>query len=132
MSERDEGSDSDAPEEFTSEQGQQQDVEIRKAQRENKSRVVREGKERRRKRAQQNTPKQRRSDESIQDFAKTETNEESNYNRGMLPNEIVKLLAAREKQVFASDSEEEKEEKTMKSGAQRKRGQKALGWNLLF
>lgn len=41
----------------------------------------------------------------------TETQQESKGQFGMLPNNIVELLAAREKQVFLSDSEEEKTDK---------------------
>ncbi|KAJ9170785.1 hypothetical protein P3X46_018864 [Hevea brasiliensis] len=109
MSER-EDSDSDVPEEFTSEQGIQQDEEIRKVQKENKTRIVREGKERRRLWAQRKTPRPSKGDESVQDVTETETEKEPLGTGGMLPNEIVQLLAAREKKVFLSDSEDEKVE----------------------
>lgn len=109
MARREEDSDSDAPEEFTLEQGIQQDKEITKARRENKARVVREGKERRRQWAQKITPRPSRGDKSIQNDS--ETPQESDDNRGMLPDDIVKLLASQEKKVFLSDSEEEKTEK---------------------
>ncbi|KAH7566493.1 hypothetical protein JRO89_XS08G0171700 [Xanthoceras sorbifolium] len=141
MSDR-EDYDSDAPEEFTAEQGIQQDEEIRKVQKESKARVVREGKERRRLWAQRKTPRpskggERKEGEGTQDVAEAEPEEESTANGGMLPSEIVELLAAREKyvashsvfvvctysfkiltkwssliyrQVFLSDSEDEKAE----------------------
>ncbi|XP_052196794.1 uncharacterized protein LOC127804102 [Diospyros lotus] len=122
MSGREEDSDSDAPEEFTSEQGLEQDAEIRKVQMENKARVVREGKERRRQWAQKKTPRKPQSEEVVQEAVEIETNQEPHDNRGMLPNDIVKVLAAREKQVFLSDSEEEKEKKTEeKTKSKRKR-----------
>eukprot|EP00261_Vitis_vinifera_P014512 XP_003632459.2 PREDICTED: uncharacterized protein LOC100855417 [Vitis vinifera] len=106
MSDRDD--DSDAPEEFTSEQGLRQDEEIRKVERENKARVVREGKERRRQWAQRKTPRTSGGDENVQDVIENDTAQESMASGGMLPNNIVELLATREKQVFLSDSEEEK------------------------
>ncbi|CAB4317920.1 unnamed protein product [Prunus armeniaca] len=110
MSDR-EDYDSDAPEEFTAEQGIQQDEELSKVQKENKARVVREGKERRRQWAQRKTPKKipqpSAGVESVQDAPETETHQESLGSAGMLPSNIVELLAAREKQVFHSDSEDE-------------------------
>uniref|UniRef100_A0A5B7B5V2 Uncharacterized protein n=1 Tax=Davidia involucrata TaxID=16924 RepID=A0A5B7B5V2_DAVIN len=124
MSERDEDNDSDAPEEFTSEQGFQKDEEIRKVQKENKARVVREGKERRRQWAQKKTPRPSRGDESIQNVIETEAHKEPQENSGMLPNDIVELLAAREKHVFSSDSEEEK---TRKKPTSKKRRPKYSG-----
>ncbi|KAI3462787.1 hypothetical protein Pfo_019450 [Paulownia fortunei] len=111
MSDKEVDSDSDAPEEFTAQQGMQQDEEIRKVQRENKARVVREGKERRRQWAKKLTPRSLPKEESTKDETETETREESQANKGMLPDDIVKLLAAREKKVFTSDSEDEKAEK---------------------
>ncbi|BFG39015.1 hypothetical protein CerSpe_252890 [Prunus speciosa] len=110
MSDRDDY-DSDAPEELTAEQGIQQDKELSKVQKENKARVVREGKERRRQWAQRKTPKKTPQPsagvESVQDAPETETQQESLGSAGMLPSNIVELLAAREKQVFHSDSEDE-------------------------
>uniref|UniRef100_A0A803KW33 Uncharacterized protein n=1 Tax=Chenopodium quinoa TaxID=63459 RepID=A0A803KW33_CHEQI len=44
----------------------------------------------------------------------SKSSKQSQVNTGMLPDDIVNLLAAREKQVFLSDSEEEKEEKKLK------------------
>ncbi|KAK6128645.1 hypothetical protein DH2020_037603 [Rehmannia glutinosa] len=111
MSEKEMDSDSDAPEEITVQQGMQQDEEIRKVQRENKARVVREVKERRRQWAQKLTPRSLPKEESTKDEPETETLEDSQGNKGMLPDDIVKLLAAREKKVFTSDSEDEKVDK---------------------
>nr|XP_016502002.1 PREDICTED: uncharacterized protein LOC107820254 [Nicotiana tabacum] len=111
MSGRGEESDSDAPEELTTLQGIEKDEEIRKVERENKARVVREGKERRRQWAQKLTPRPTRNDESIEDIKEPENAEGSKDNGGMLPDEIVKILAAREKKIFSSDSEEEDHEK---------------------
>ncbi|BBH07849.1 hypothetical protein Prudu_019895, partial [Prunus dulcis] len=100
MSDR-EDYDSDAPEELTAEQGIQQDEELSKVQKENKARVVREGKERRRQWAQRKTPKKTPQPsagvESVQDAPETETHQESLGSAGMLPSNIVELLAAREK-----------------------------------
>ncbi|XP_065859274.1 uncharacterized protein [Euphorbia lathyris] len=109
MSER-KDTDSDAPEEFTSEQAVKQDEELRKVQKENKARVVREAKERRRQWAQKITPRPSKGDESIQHVVESEADQESLGTGGMLPNEIVELLAAREKKVYLSDSEDEKVE----------------------
>ncbi|KAL8117553.1 uncharacterized protein LOC141693371 [Apium graveolens] len=108
MAVREEDSDSEAPEEFTVEQGIQIDEEITKVQKENKARVVREGKERRRQWAQKLTPRLSRPDKSLQI---TEMPQESEDNKDMLPDDIIQALAAREKKIFLSDSEEEKTEK---------------------
>ncbi|XP_020679059.1 uncharacterized protein LOC110097152 isoform X2 [Dendrobium catenatum] len=83
--------DLDAPEELTSAQGIKQDVQIRKIQRDNKIRVVQEGKERRRQWAQRKI--QFKSDKESVPEAKVE----APAIRGMLPSNIVDLLAAREK-----------------------------------
>ncbi|KAL0461497.1 UNVERIFIED_CONTAM: hypothetical protein Slati_0037300 [Sesamum latifolium] len=96
-SDRELDSESDAPEEFTFQEGMQQDEEIGKVQRENKARVVREGKERRRKWAQKLTARSLPKEESRRDEEETESLEESQANKGMLPDEIVKMLAEREK-----------------------------------
>ncbi|XP_022741686.1 uncharacterized protein LOC111293177 isoform X2 [Durio zibethinus] len=96
MSER-VGYDSDAPEEFTNEQGIKQDEEIRKIQKENNARVVREGKERRRLWAQRKTPRQSARVESGQEDVEAETDEESQAKKGMLPTNIIEMLASREK-----------------------------------
>ncbi|KAK4426339.1 hypothetical protein Salat_1402400 [Sesamum alatum] len=97
MSDREVDSESDAPEEYTFQEGMQQDEEIGKVQRENKARVVREGKERRRKWAQKLTARSLPKEESVRDEEETETHKESQANKGMLPDEIVKILAEREK-----------------------------------
>lgn len=112
MSEMEEN-DSDAPEELTVEQGFHQDEEIRKIQKDNKARVTREGKERRRLWAQRKTPRPSKKPKDGQEIAENGIEEDGNESperRGMLPNEIVNLLAAREKQVFLSDSEDERAE----------------------
>nr|GMD51802.1 uncharacterized protein LOC109188803 [Ipomoea batatas] len=119
MSGRGDDSDSDAPEEFTSLQGIEQDEEIRKVERENKARVVREAKERRRKWAEKLTPRPTLNDESIEDATESEQPLESKDTRGMLPDNIVQLLAAREKKVFSSDSEEEEPKKRASSKKKR-------------
>ncbi|KAI6695313.1 hypothetical protein NL676_023023 [Syzygium grande] len=108
-----EENDSDAPEELTVEQGFHQDEELRKIQKDNKARVTREGKERRRLWAQRKTPrpsKKPKDDQEIAENGIEEDGNESPERRGMLPNEIVNLLAAREKRVFSSDSEDERAE----------------------
>ncbi|CAA2970919.1 uncharacterized protein LOC111367945 [Olea europaea var. sylvestris] len=116
MSDREEvDSDSGAPEEFTVQQGIQKDEEIRKVQKENKARVVREGKQRRRKWAEKLTPRPSRRDGSAKKKIKTE---------GMLPDDIVQHVAAIEKavnkkKVFLSDSEDEKAEE--KNASRKKR-----------
>ncbi|WCJ31021.1 hypothetical protein M5689_012539 [Euphorbia peplus] len=110
MSDR-EDNDSDAPEEFTSEQAVKQDEELTKLHKENKTRVVREAKERRRQWAQKKTPRPPKVDESKQNVVESEPDQEEPLGTGgMLPNDIVELLAAREKKVFSSDSEDEKVE----------------------
>ncbi|KAJ6990117.1 hypothetical protein NC653_018600 [Populus alba x Populus x berolinensis] len=111
-----EDSESDAPEEFTAEQGIQQDEEIRRVQKESKARVVREAKEKRRRLAQRKTVQPPKVNESVRDVVEakteieTETEKESLDSGGMLPSDIVQLLAAREKKVFLSDSEDENAE----------------------
>ncbi|KAI8542304.1 hypothetical protein RHMOL_Rhmol08G0128200 [Rhododendron molle] len=202
MSEREEDIDSDAPEEFTSEQGLQNDEELRKVQEENKARgekrgkvnsqkkfiwnvrgvgtwgctsklgfivvelepkslagysshlsvaidryirlikilpyadnishgplcrIAREGKDRRRQWAQKKTPRKPPRAENIRDVIEPESTKESQDNAGMLPNDIVKLLAAREKKVFESDSEGEKEETTNKKRTAKKKRSKSSG-----
>ncbi|XP_027359695.1 uncharacterized protein LOC113868386 [Abrus precatorius] len=123
MSDRD--NDFDSPEEFTAEQGLQQDEEIRRIQRENKARVVWEGKERRRKWAQKITPRPPKASEKSQDVSGTEPQQESNTAAGFLPDNIVQMLAAREKVVFISDTNEEKNE--VKATTSRKRKSKKTG-----
>ncbi|CAI0554329.1 unnamed protein product [Linum tenue] len=93
--------DSDAPEEFTAEQGIELDAEIRKIQKENKSRIAREGKALRRKWAERKTPRpSKKGDEGVQDTVETEDGDEEDGSltaKGMLPSDIVQQLAAREK-----------------------------------
>jgi hypothetical protein len=60
-------------------------------------RVVREKKERRRLWAQKLTPRPSRKGESIQDAVEDEMQHESMGNEGMLPDDIVKVISAREK-----------------------------------
>ncbi|KAJ1415243.1 hypothetical protein SESBI_18197 [Sesbania bispinosa] len=118
--------DSDAPEEFTAEQGLQQDEEIRKIQRESKARVIREGKERRRTWAQNLTPRPSKAGENAQDVSTAKPQEESNNtSAGFLPDNIVQMLAAREKHVYLSDTNEEKDE--IKPTTSRKRKSKKSG-----
>ncbi|KAJ3708102.1 hypothetical protein LUZ61_011807 [Rhynchospora tenuis] len=108
-------SDSDAPEELTVGEGTRQHEEIRKAQRDHVARVAKEGKERRRqlaqKRALDNSEKEKnkakRNKKSGDDQLEQEQEDENRMVPGMLPKDIVDILAAREKQTFASDSEEE-------------------------
>ncbi|KAF3334267.1 hypothetical protein FCM35_KLT20871 [Carex littledalei] len=108
------GSDSDAPEELTAGEGIRQHEEIRKAQRDNVMRVAKEGKERRRQWAQKRTvakPEKKRDEEisstvTGDDHLEQEP-EEKRVVPGMLPKDIVDILAAREKQTFSSDSEED-------------------------
>ncbi|XP_022947715.1 uncharacterized protein LOC111451498 [Cucurbita moschata] len=100
--------DSDAPEEFTAEQGIQQDEEIRKVQKESSARVVREGKERRRQWAEKKTPRASKKSETVEDVAETPRHNDQVSKLGMLPSNLVQLLAEREKQVFSSDPGDEK------------------------
>ncbi|XP_021725453.1 uncharacterized protein LOC110692716 [Chenopodium quinoa] len=116
-----EDDDSDAPEEVSAQQGIQQDEEIRKALRLSKARARHEGKERRKKLAERLTPRQKSKVEAsdddvemVEDEDEPDTSKQSQVNTGMLPVDIVNLLAAREKQVFISDSEDEKEGKKLK------------------
>ncbi|KAL2905729.1 Glycerol-3-phosphate acyltransferase, partial [Bienertia sinuspersici] len=84
--------------------------------------VRQEKKERRKKWAERLTPRQKLkaetaedNDEMVEDEEGVDASSQSLANKGMLPNDIVNLLAAREKQVFLSDSEDEKVEKKPKS-----------------
>ncbi|KAG9456736.1 hypothetical protein H6P81_001244 [Aristolochia fimbriata] len=118
---------SDAPEEFTSEQGIRQDSEIKKIQWQNKTRVAREAKERRRKSALRKTKVEEKTAANAisEPEQPQEENEEQEGLHGMLPKHIVDVLAAREKQTFHSDSEDEatrqkqtpKKRKTRKTGS---------------
>ncbi|KAF7136062.1 hypothetical protein RHSIM_Rhsim08G0109100 [Rhododendron simsii] len=90
-------------------------------------RIAREGKDRRRQWAQKKTPRKSPRAENIRDVIEPESTKESPDNAGMLPNDIVKLLAAREKKVFESDSEGEKEETTNKKRTSKKKRSKSSG-----
>ncbi|CAI0458531.1 unnamed protein product [Linum tenue] len=104
----DSDSESDAPEEFTAEQGIELDAEIRKIQKDNKSRVAREGKALRRKWAERKTPRpSKKGEQGVQDAVETKEDEESVAAKGMLPSNIVQQLAAREKKVFTTESDDE-------------------------
>lgn len=109
-------------------QGIRQDEELAKVQKENKARVVREGKERRRLWAQKKTPGPSKKVESVQsqDVSETETPIEPSGREGMLPNEIVQLLASREKKMFLSDSEDD-DKTEVKCISKKKRKSKSSG-----
>lgn len=100
-------------------------MQIRKVQKESKARVVRQEKERRRSWAQKRTPKPKEGSkvkEAVEIVAQEEPLAQAET--GMLPSNVVEMLAAREKKVFQSDSEDEKvEEKPNK----RKRKNKSSG-----
>ncbi|KAK4784200.1 hypothetical protein SAY86_018568 [Trapa natans] len=117
-------SDSDAPEELSAQQGLYQDEEIRRIQTDSKARVKREGKERRRLWAQRKTQKESKVTKDVQEVEESGTNkdeDESLISKGMLPSSIVSMLAAREKQVFLSDSEDEKPEAKPRKRKKQKR-----------
>ncbi|KAL5099343.1 hypothetical protein RYX36_003670 [Vicia faba] len=130
--------DSDAPEEFTAEQGIQLDEEIRKIKRENTIRVNTEEKERRRKRAQKLTPQPSKA--AKKSVSITESEEEPNNDAGFLPESIVQRnkalgflpknivekLAAREKLVSLTDTN--KEEHGIKPTISKKRKSKDWGF----
>ncbi|KAK4790114.1 hypothetical protein SAY86_017418 [Trapa natans] len=106
-------SDSDQPEEFSAQQGLHQDEEIRRIQSDSKARIKREGKERRRLWAQRKTQKESKVTKDVQEVGESGTDkdvDESLISKGMLPSSIVSMLAAQEKQIFLSDSEDEKPE----------------------
>ncbi|CAJ2646279.1 hypothetical protein L195_g005879 [Trifolium pratense] len=144
MSDR-EDNDSDAPEEFTAEQGIKLDEEIRKIKRENAIRVNTKEKERRRKWAQNITPRPSKAVKKSQDVSITESEEEPktakksrdtsrtesqqkpNTAVGFLPQNIVDMLAAREKKTFLTDTNEDKDEDEIKPTTSRKRKSKDSG-----
>ncbi|BAU00161.1 hypothetical protein VIGAN_10172800 [Vigna angularis var. angularis] len=125
-----EDNDSDAPEEFTTEQGLRQDEEIQRVQRENKSRVVREAKERRRKWAQNITPRPSKAGKNSQIVIDSEPPQKLKAADGFLPEDIVQMLAARENHVSFSDTKEEKDE--TKSTISRKRKSRKSGLEFSF
>ncbi|KAM7263654.1 hypothetical protein ACFE04_001337 [Oxalis oulophora] len=122
--------DSDAPEEFTAEQGLKQDEELTKVAKENKARISRERKEKRRllaeKLTQQKSSKRKSSKvkTSKEKTAKDSADSEDEY-EDMLPSDIVNILA--EKKVFASDDEEENAE-----GKSKKKKRKSFGPNIIL
>ncbi|KAI4387295.1 hypothetical protein MLD38_005138 [Melastoma candidum] len=92
---------SDAPEEFTAEQGVKLDQEI--------------SKERRRLWAQRKAKEPSENDKVKENPVPPETEDQEDESkslarRGMLPTEVVNFLATREKRVFLSDSEDKKPE----------------------
>ncbi|XP_052142020.1 uncharacterized protein LOC127761729 [Oryza glaberrima] len=114
----DSGSDSDsAPEELTAVQGVEKHDEISKVEKDSAIRVSQQEKERRRRWAQRRTsskPDKKEplevEDKDIKQKAENEEDEESEETHtmpGMLPTNVIEMLAAREKQTFSSDSEEE-------------------------
>ncbi|URD75751.1 hypothetical protein MUK42_24230 [Musa troglodytarum] len=116
MKEMEDGGDSDAPEELTAAEGIKQDEEIRKVQIEN---VMRE---RRRQWALRKTqPKQKKEGVKAEE---TEQPDEAPSIPGMLPSNIVAVLATREKLTFSSDSEEEI---VKRKNTKRKKKKKASG-----
>ncbi|XP_042436017.1 uncharacterized protein LOC122021905 [Zingiber officinale] len=100
------GSDLEAPEEFTAAQGIEEDEKIRKIQRENLTRVAHENKERRRQWALRKTRPKSKKNVDLEAAATEKPEELSNIGE-LLPSNIVEILAAREKKTFSSDSEEE-------------------------
>ncbi|KAJ8634470.1 hypothetical protein MRB53_009315 [Persea americana] len=98
--------DSDAPEELTAQQGIEQEEELRRVQKQNKIRVTQEGKERRRLWAQRKTQQSSAGGGAIE-VSENKLHQETQDTLEMLPNDIVDLLASREKQVFHFDSEDE-------------------------
>ncbi|KAF9608884.1 hypothetical protein IFM89_011922 [Coptis chinensis] len=94
------------------------------------SRVTRERKERQRLWAQRKTPRPPKGNERAEEVTDSgqhkdeEPHEAAAVKHGMLPTDIVNLLAAREKQVFLSDSEDDKNEE---KPAPRKKKQKHYG-----
>ncbi|GJN19203.1 hypothetical protein PR202_gb06450 [Eleusine coracana subsp. coracana] len=104
----DSGSDSDgAPEELTA-------VQLRPLRDNNimcSCRATREGKERRKRWAQRkaSSKSEKRSQRKVEDeeSKQNEESEETHTIPGMLPADVIEMLAAREKQTFESDSEEE-------------------------
>jgi hypothetical protein len=114
----DSGSESDsAPEELTAVQGVEKHDEISKVEKDSAIRVSQQEKERRRRWAQRRTsskPDKKEplevEDKDIKQKAENEEDEESEETHtmpGMLPTNVIEMLAAREKQTFSSDSEEE-------------------------
>ncbi|KAJ6803990.1 putative PH domain-containing protein [Iris pallida] len=112
-------SDSDAPEELTAVEGIQKYEEITEIQTKSAVRVARESKERRRQWGKRNTRAKPSNADALEVTETEEPEKEPTIPEvppsdddkptipGMLPSNIVELLAAREKKTFSSDSEEE-------------------------
>ncbi|KAL5670485.1 hypothetical protein ACJX0J_022706, partial [Zea mays] len=89
--------------------GVEKHEEISQVEKDSAIRVTREGKERRKRWAQRRTsskPDKKAPKEVVEDEG-TKQSEETDTMPGMLPTSVIEILAAREKQTFASDSEEE-------------------------
>jgi len=119
LSPMDSGSDSEgAPEELTAVQGVEKHEEISKVVKDSVIRVTREGKERRKRWAKRRTSSKpdKQAPQEIEDqYAhQSEENEETQTMPAMLPSNVIEMLAAREKQTFPSDSEEENVQKVQK------------------
>ena len=105
----DSGSDSDgAPEELTAVQGVEKHEEISKVEKDSAVRATQEEKDRRKRWAQRKTSSKPNKKKPLKVEDKdTEVDEETHAMPGTLPKSVIEMLAAREKQTFSSDSEEE-------------------------
>ncbi|XP_047076492.1 uncharacterized protein LOC124686647 [Lolium rigidum] len=110
----DSGSDSDgAPEELTAVQGVEKHEEISKVEKDSAVRATKEEKDRRKRWAKRKTSSKpdKKKPLKVEDTdAKAEEeveDEETHAMPGTLPKNVIEMLAAREKQTFSSDSEEE-------------------------
>jgi len=110
----DSGSDSDgAPEELTAVQGVEKHEEISKVEKDSAVRATQEDKDRRKRWAKRKTSSKpvKKKPLKIEDKdvkAEEEDEDEETYAMpGTLPKSVIEMLAAREKQTFSSDSEEE-------------------------
>ncbi|KAG8070069.1 hypothetical protein GUJ93_ZPchr0006g45384 [Zizania palustris] len=106
------GGDSDgAPEELTAVQGVEKHEKISKVEKDSAIRVSQQEKERRRRWAQRRSSskpdKQKPMEVEDKDSKQNEENEDTYTVPGMLPTNVIEMLAAREKQTFSSESEEE-------------------------
>ncbi|OEL18905.1 hypothetical protein BAE44_0020073 [Dichanthelium oligosanthes] len=120
----DSGSDSDsAPEELTAIQGVEKHEEISKVEKDSAIRVTRERKEQRKRwaqrRASSKQDEQAPNEVPAEDTRQSEENEETHTIPGMLPSSVIEMLAAREKQTFSSDSEEENAKQKVKKRKKR-------------
>ncbi|KAL5213206.1 hypothetical protein ABZP36_024053 [Zizania latifolia] len=111
----DRGCDSDgAPEELTAVQGVEKHEKISKVEKDSAIRVSQQEKERRRRWAQRRSsskPDKQKplevEDKDSKQNEEDEENEDTHTVPGMLPTNVIEMLAAREKQTFSSESEEE-------------------------